>query len=259
MFDQGSGPPVVVIPGLHGRWEWAKPALRQLARRCRAISYSLCGDPGSGVGVDPSIGFENFVRQLDGVLDRANVERAAICGVSFGGFVAVHYAAVRPERVNALILASAPAPGFSPSSQQARWLARPWLSAPAFVATTPWRLWPEIRTALSSWRDRLAFAALQTCRVMAAPLVPSLMSQRMRFAGQLDLAADVARIKAPVLVITGDDGLDRVVPVRVTRTYTSLVPGASYEVMHGTGHIGILTQPERFARIVGGFVHANHH
>ena len=27
MFDRGNGPPVVVVPGLQGRWEWAKPAL----------------------------------------------------------------------------------------------------------------------------------------------------------------------------------------------------------------------------------------
>ena len=28
MFDQGSGPPVVVVQGVHGRWEWTAPALR---------------------------------------------------------------------------------------------------------------------------------------------------------------------------------------------------------------------------------------
>jgi pimeloyl-ACP methyl ester carboxylesterase len=259
MFEEGTGPPVVVIPGLQGRWEWMRPALRQLARGCRAISYSLCGDLGSGARIDRSLGFDNFVRQLDDVLDRARVERAALCGVSFGGFVALHYAAVRPERVSALILASAPSPGFTPSSQQALWLSKPWLSAPAFVATAPLRLWPEIRTSLSSWTARLSFAVMQSGRVLAAPLVPSLMSERMRFAERIDLRSDVPRVEAPVLVITGDEGLDRVVPVPVTRRYTTLFPGARYEIMHGTGHIGILTQPERFAHIVGGFVHAHYH
>ena len=47
-FDRGSGPPVVVVPGLQGRWEWVRPALDDSRRRCRAISYSLCGDIGSG-------------------------------------------------------------------------------------------------------------------------------------------------------------------------------------------------------------------
>jgi pimeloyl-ACP methyl ester carboxylesterase len=236
-----------------------KPAMRQLARCCRAITYSLCGDPGSGARVDPSIGFDSYVRQLDGVLDHARLERTAICGVSFGGFVAVRYAALRPERVSALVLASAPGPGFTPSAQQARWLKRPWVSAPIFVATAPARVWPEIRTAFSSWSGRLSFAAMQTLRVLGAPLIPGRMAQRMRLAEQLDYARDVAGIRAPVLVITGDEGLDRVVPVRSTRRFTQLIPGARYEIMHGTGHMGVLTQPERFARIVCEFVHASHH
>src|SRR5919201_2260350 len=109
MFDQGTGPPLVVIPGLQGRWEWTKPTLRELATECRVISYSLCGDIGSGRTVDARLGFDNYVRQLDDVLDRAGLRRAAICGISFGGFVAVHYAAVRAARGSAVVLASAPA------------------------------------------------------------------------------------------------------------------------------------------------------
>jgi pimeloyl-ACP methyl ester carboxylesterase len=60
-------------------------------------------------------------------------------------------------------------------------------------------------------------------------------------------------------VVTGEDGLDSVVPVHVTRRYCSLIRGARYEMMPGTGHIGMVTQPERFSELVGGFVHANYH
>ena len=153
MFDQGEGPPLVVVPGLHGRWEWARPALRQLAEKCRTISYSLCGDIGSRRRLDPTLGFENYVRQLDAVLDEAGIQRAAICGVSFGGFVALRYAIARPDRVSALVLASAPGPGFRPNAQQSRWLSSPWGSAPGFVLTAPFRLWPEIRTAIPDGVD----------------------------------------------------------------------------------------------------------
>ena len=37
MFDRGSGPPVIVIPGVQGRWEWMEPALRVLSTTCRTI------------------------------------------------------------------------------------------------------------------------------------------------------------------------------------------------------------------------------
>jgi poly(3-hydroxyoctanoate) depolymerase len=259
VFDQGEGPPIVVIPGLQGRWEWQKPALRRLACRCRAISYSLCGDIGSRQRLDPKLGFENYVRQLDAVLEKADVDRAAICGVSFGGFVALHYAAERPQRVSALVLASAPGPGFRPNAQQERWLSRPWVSAPAFVLSSPKRVWPEIRMAIPDWRGRARFLATQTMRCAAAPMIPSLMASRMYGVKGVDFEADCRRVKAPTLVVSGDADLDRVVPVESTRTYEALIPHAEYRLIHGTGHMAVLTRPAEFARIVTEFVYAHHH
>lgn len=258
MFDQGTGPVVVVVPGLHGRWEWMEPALRKLATECRVISYSLRGDLGSGSAPGAALSFEDYIRQLDGVLDRGDVKRATICGISFGGFIALRYAARRPERVDALVLASAPAPGWHPSPQQARWIARPWLSAPAFVATSPFRLWAEVRAARPNWSSRLGFFACQGLRAAACPMIPGLMARRIREAQRLDFGQDCALVDVPTLVVTGEESLDRVVPVGSTRTYASLIRNAQYETLKGTGHIGVLTQPERFANLVSGFVHACH-
>jgi 3-oxoadipate enol-lactonase len=259
LFDKGEGPPLVVIQGLHGRWEWSTSALQALAKRCRTISYSLSGDFGSGCRYEPASGFDNYVRQLDAVLDAAGVTRAALCGVSFGGFVAVRYAALRPERVSALVLASAPGPGWSPSPQQARWLSKPWLSAPIFVATAPLRVWPEVRCALGAIPPALAFLVRQGLRAAAAPAIPSLMSARVRDARTLDLAEDCARVEAPTLVVSGEERLDRVVPVEATRQYASFIKGARYTKLERTGHLGVLTQPDRFARLIGDFVHAHDH
>jgi poly(3-hydroxyalkanoate) synthetase len=47
-----------------------------------------------------------------------------------------------------------------------------------------------------------------------------------------------------------------VVPAASTREFASLIPGAKYEMMKGTGHIGLVTQPDRFADIAGTFVNA---
>ncbi len=234
------------------------PALRALARRCRTIAYSLCGDIGSGAAFDSALGFDNYIRQIDQVLLKAGIQTAAICGVSYGGFIALRYAALRPMRATALILASSPAPGWVPNPTQRSYVAHPWRSAPAFVATAPLRLWPEIKAACPAVKDRLAFALSYSARVLASPAVPSRMAARIRLQQRLDFAPDCGRIAVPTLVLTGEDGLDRIVPPDVTRRYQSLIRGAQYEKIENTGHLGLLTRPERFADIVSGFVNQCH-
>jgi pimeloyl-ACP methyl ester carboxylesterase len=199
------------------------------------------------------------VRQLDAVFDRTGISRAALCGVSYGGFIALRYAATRPERVCALVLVSAPAPGWQPSARQQRYLARPRSQMPLFVLTAPARLWAEVRTAMPSWGARLRFAVTHGARVLGAPMVPSLAAARIAYQQAADFSGDGARVQAPTLVITGEDALDTVVPPDVTRWYLAMIPGATYTKLSGTGHIGMFTQPDRFARIVSDFVHANCH
>jgi 3-oxoadipate enol-lactonase len=258
-FDKGSGPPLIVIPGVQGRWEWMRPALDALQTGCRTISYSLCGDAGSEALFDPSLGFDNYLVQLDDVFRKASIDAATLCGVSYGGLIALRYAATRPERVTSLILVSAPAPGWVPNPRQQRYLTRPRASAPLFLLTAPARVWPEIRTALPAWRARLRFAVTHGARILVAPMMPSLVAERVAVQQAIDFSEDPERIRVPTLVVTGDDALDQVVPAEITRRYLSTIHGARYEQLDHTGHIGMLTQPDRFARIVHGFVHADHH
>ena len=43
----GSGPPLVLVPGMQGRWEWMAATVTELAKRFTVVTYSLCGEPGS--------------------------------------------------------------------------------------------------------------------------------------------------------------------------------------------------------------------
>lgn len=256
MFDQGTGAPLIVIPGVQGRWEWLRPALDALKTRCRTISYTLCGDIGAEMKYDPAQGFENYMRQLDAVFERAGLERAALCGISYGGLIALRYAATRPQRVTSLVIVSSPAPGWTPTAQQQRYVARPWRSAPAFVATAPMRLYREIAAAHDTWAGGLRFALTHAARVVAAPLIPSVMARRVTLQQGIDFAPDCARVQAPTLVITGEEPLDLIVPVPITRRYESLIPGARCVTMPRTGHLGVLTRPGQFAELVCDFISA---
>ena len=140
---------------------------------------------------------------------------------------------------------------------QAAYVARPWLSLPALGLTGAGRVGVEIAAALPGWSERIGFALRYLAVAVQFPMLPHLMAQRVRLLRTVDLAADCARIEAPTLVITGDAELDRVVPTSSTKEYVKQIRGARYVMMDRTGHLGSLTQPDRFARIVGEFVNAS--
>jgi pimeloyl-ACP methyl ester carboxylesterase len=254
MIDLGSGPPVLLVPGIQGRWEWVEPAVRSLAGRCRVLSFSLPGESGSGMSVGDGADFDLFARQIDLTLDRAGLRDASVCGVSFGGLVALYYAATRPARVRSLVLVSAPGPRWEPNARQTRFIEAPRLVAPLFIATARGRLYPEIRSALPSIRDRVRFAVDHGVRIARAPFSSARMSQRLRLARGVDFAAMSRKVAAPTLIVTGEAHLDQVVPVGGTREYVDLIPGARAATLEATGHVGLVTRPQAFAELVGGFV-----
>jgi len=246
----------VVVQPLQGRWEWTRPLLTRLARHNRVISYSLCGDIGSGRKTDG--GFDDYVAQLREVMDGARVRQAALFGISFGGTVATRFAAEFPERVTSLVIASSPGPGWKANAVQAGYVARPWRSMPAFALGALGRVLPEMTAAIDGWTARTAFVLKYGAIILRYPMLPHLMARRVRQMEQLDLLADCGRVHVPTLVMTGDRELDQVVPVDSTRGYVERIKGARYVLMDRTGHLGVLTRPQRVADVVSEFVNASH-
>ena len=152
IYDVGTGAPIVLIPGIQGRWEWMRPSVHALAARWRVITSSLPGEPGVDVAPESDRDFDGYMRHVDRLLDSARVSSAVICGVSFGGLIALRYAARRPERVHALILVSTPGPGWTPTPQQLTYMR-----------------WPAITSPLSSWND---FSILWGSRGGRSPTSP---------------------------------------------------------------------------------------
>ena len=254
IVDRGHGVPLVLIPGIQGRWEYMRPAIDRLARSFRVITFPLCGERASQRRFEPARGLDNFVDQIDAVLDDRGLARAIICGVSFGGLIALHFSARRSARTSALVLVSAPGPDFRPTPRQQMYARTPWLFGPAFLAGIPGRVHTEISVTLPDRRDRRRFAWRQLRAFAGAPFSLPQMAARSTLLGSPDLTDDCARIAAPTLVISGDPSLDRVVPADGAAEYLRLIPGAQAARIERTGHLGYITRPDVFAGIIENFV-----
>jgi len=253
MVTRGIGYPVVIIPGIQGRWEWLSPAVDALQAGHRVITFSL---QELRPGIDPEGEFPAWSRALDKVLDSVHEREVSLIGISFGGLIAARYAARRPERVTSLIIASAPAPGWKPSPADRFCMNLPYLSLPFFAARALARGMPEVMEARESWPLRLRFLKEHAKRVGSAPLEPRLMAHWLREFLRYDMSEDCELIKAPTLIVTGESRLDRVVPVYETKRYLRMIKGSTHQMLANTGHLGVMTKPYRFAEMAGQFIYA---
>lgn len=106
---QGLLGPDVVISGewlTHLEQSLQYPAVasfyRQLASFCRLLRFDRRGCGMSSRLAQPSI--DHHVGDIRTVMDAASVDRAVLLGIGDGGIAATLFAAIRPERVRALIL-----------------------------------------------------------------------------------------------------------------------------------------------------------
>jgi pimeloyl-ACP methyl ester carboxylesterase len=241
--------PLILVPGIQGRWEYMQPAVDALSRDFRVLTLSL-GRPRS---------FDDYAAEVARTLDDRQVGDAVVCGVSFGGLIALRFAALYPERTHALVLTSTPGPRLRLRRRHEIYTRLPYLFGPVFFAETPWRLRAETISAIPAWRDRWAFRLRVLRTLPLAPVSFSQMAARARMIATSDADRDCLRVTAPTLVLTGERHLDHVVPVDGATEYARLIPHACAAVIERTGHIGSITRPEVFAALVRDFVNRKVH
>ena len=251
VIDSGSGPPIVLVPGVQGRWEWMRPAVAALARRCRVITFSL--EDRTVVANSGAHQFWRDVQQIEQAMDSAGVARAAVCGVSYGGLVAAAFAARHPDRVSGLVLVSALPPTWRPDDRARFFLRAPRLLLPLFFLSSL-RMYAEIAAANRTFMEGMACAVRHAWNALTHMFSPTNMAERVRALASLDLTEPLSRLTVRTLVVTGEDRLDRVVPPRLTREYLRMWPHARAATLPNTGHLGLITRPDDFATLVVPFV-----
>ncbi len=230
MIEHGSGPALVLIPGLPGPWPFVAPAVHALSSRFRVLTMSL----------GPECTIDSDVDRIVAGLDERRIDRAVVCGISLGGLVALRFAAMNPTRTRALVLVSSPGPHARLRRHHRFYLRWPRLFGALFLLETPVRLWRELHGS--------QLKALLSSRISFTK-----MARRAALIESTDIEADCRRVTSPTLVITGEPGLDHIVPVENTLGYLQAIRGARHATLSSTGHLGAVTHAAEFAALVSRF------
>jgi pimeloyl-ACP methyl ester carboxylesterase len=110
----GSGPTLVVINGGPGASHHAVGRLESLASpSLRVVLYDQRGMGGSTAPADGNAyDLDHYVADLDAVREGLALDKIHVLGHSFGGLVAMAYAAAHPDRLASLTIVSSSAPSW---------------------------------------------------------------------------------------------------------------------------------------------------
>jgi len=99
--EWGAGEPLVLVPGLAGGIDLIEPMARRLADRYHVIAFQLRGE-NDCFALRRRFGLGDLADDLAEFITWRSLERPFVLGVSFGGAVALKFAARQPERISAL-------------------------------------------------------------------------------------------------------------------------------------------------------------
>lgn len=214
-----------------------------LAAGPRAVAPDL---PGFGSAPVPDDGVLTMAVAADAALaalDRAGVDRAVVCGLSLGGYVAFELWRRAPERIAGLVLANTRAEPDTVEARDARLALVDRLRAEGNVlaSETPPLLADdadgELRERVRAW-----IASQDPAGIAAAAL---------GLAERPDSRPDLPSIDVPTLVITSDR--DRLIPSAISAPMADAIRGAELAVIEGAGHLSNVEQPEVFGGLLARF------
>jgi 3-oxoadipate enol-lactonase len=228
----GTGRPLVL---LH-----AFPFDRRIWRHLEVPGRQLILPDLRGFGDSPLRPFvlADLADDVASLLDALGLARAAIGGLSMGGYVALAFAARHPARLQALVLADTKAGPDSPEARQGREEAIALVrtrGVPAYLEKQLPRL--VAAQAPDSVRNELRTLGAQRPEAVIAGL------EAMR--DRPDRRGELGRIACPSLVIVGAE--DALTPPDEARAMARSIPGARLVEIPGAGHLSAIEAPGAFS------------
>lgn len=253
--ERGTGLPLVFLHAYPmGRQMWEPQVPFFAGQGFRVVWYDCRGFGLSEAPAEVSLyGQEISVEDLEALLRALAISRAALCGLSMGGSIALSFAIRHPEAVSALAVCDTGAGSEDPAAFAAtvtRWAeAAEQGGVPAFLDLL---LAHPIFGGFAARGE--AEAATLRRLVGSHPAHGLSRTARRTLARRPSIYALEDRLKAlavPTLILVGE----RDHPCLATsRFMAETIPGAEFVLMRGAGHFTNLEAPDEFNRVLLAFL-----
>jgi proline iminopeptidase len=194
---------------------------------------------------DASQDMDAQVADLDAVRAKFKFSKFALVGDSYGGILAMAYAAAHPEHIEKLILSDSAAPAMK---NIVRVLPQVF---PDMMERNPdpqEQLRNHFRMLFYSEEKRDAYLA-GAKDLGSNPQVGAAVSRAI---SKLDLTAQLPKFAFPTLVITGRFDMN-VAPLTAWNIYKA-IPGAKFVVFAKSGHLPSYEEPDKYVQVVDKFL-----
>jgi pimeloyl-ACP methyl ester carboxylesterase len=250
---QGAGPAIVLIHGFAAAIDWWDEIAPGLALDHRVVSIDLIGHGGTTAPAsDYSI--ERQAALVREVLDKLDIDRAAIIGHSMGGEVATAYGEAYPDKVDGLVLIDSP----------------PTAASRDYDALTELYLTPIAGELLSHFRSDaairhgLAQAFAPDFKKMPAAFVddvrqPTYTAFRsahyasVAFRREKPINVRLAAIKPMPALLVVFGAQDAFVPSENARLFEQ-IPEAKVVTLDGVGHSPMVEAPDKTLALIRSFL-----
>jgi pimeloyl-ACP methyl ester carboxylesterase len=255
--ETGAGIPVVFVHEFAGDCRSWESQLRHFGRRYRCIAYNARGYPPSDVPENPENYSQTRARDdIRAVLDGLNIDKAHVVGLSMGGFATLHFGFTYPDRARSLTIGGC---GYGAAPDQREMFAREALAAATRfeagieAAAESYALGPTRvqfqNKDLRGWREFADQLAGHSGKGSAL----TMRGVQARRPSLYDLTAEIAKVTAPTMIMTGDEDWACLEPGIMMK---KLIPHAGLVVMPNCGHTLNLEEPGEYNRLLESFLHA---
>lgn len=247
--DVGTGVPLLFIHGWpHNRTLWAAQ-LSALPTRARCLAPDLRGFGDSSVSAPYSI--EQYADDLAALLALLGIERAVVCGLSMGGYVALAMLRRHRSLVRGLILASTRATADTEAARDKRMRLIAFVQEHGVDALASRQLRSMVGATTFGTRPDVLEALRQ---LMASAPAAGVIGGLEAMASRMDATNQLAGIDTPCLVVSGAE--DTFTPPEEMRAMASAIPRSRLEVIQGAGHVCSYERPAAFNHVVSEFLAA---